>query len=76
MDQNKIKIYTLATTYPESMNSTKPKFVHEINKELVKLGANVKTITLHSKGARTKEKMDSVLIRRFKYLPDEYEFNY
>lgn len=76
MYQNKIKIYSLATTYPESKNSTRPKFVHEINKEFVKLGANVKTITLHSKDSLTTEKMDSVLIRRFKYLPQEYEFNY
>jgi len=73
--QNKIKVYSLTTTYPESLDSKKPKFVHLINKELVKLGVEVKTITPHCKNSLTTEEMDSVLIRRFKFLPDDYEFN-
>ena len=66
MDKKKFKIYSLTTTYPESINSTKPKFVHVINKELANLGLQVKTITLHSEGASSEEVIDSVLIRRFK----------
>jgi len=74
--QNKIKVYSLATTYPESKDSKKPKFVHLINKELAKFDVQIKTITPHSKNALTTEEMDSVLIRRFKFLPEDYEFNY
>lgn len=76
MTEKKINIYSLATTYPESKDSTKPKFVHLINKELVKLGIEVKTIMPHSKNSLTTEEMDSVLIRRFKFLPENHEFNY
>ena len=73
---HKTKVYSLATTYPESKESKKPKFVHVINKELIKLGLQVKTITPHSKDSLTTEVLDGVLIRRFKYLPQDYEFNY
>jgi len=52
-------VLSLATSYPESKNPRTPKFVHEINKELVKLGVNVKTITIHRKTGLTKEVMDS-----------------
>lgn len=74
--QKKITLYSLATTYPESPDSKKPRFVHLINVELSKLGIKVKTITPHSKNSLTSEEMDSVSIRRFKFLPEEYEFNY
>ena len=75
MNQKRIKIYSLATTYPESVNSKKPKFVHVLNKELVKMGVKIKTITLHSKNSLKTELMDSVLIRRFQYLPANYELH-
>jgi len=75
MNNNKLKIYSLATTYPESVTSTKPKFVHVLNKELAKLGVNVKVIVPHTKNSQSTEDMESVLIRRFKYLPENYELN-
>ena len=76
MNKKSIKVYSLATTYPESLDSKKPKFVHLINKELAKFGFQVKTITPHSKNALVTEEMDSVLIRRFKFLPEKHELNY
>ena len=76
MNTKKIKLYSLATTYPESTSSTKPRFVHVLNRELVKLGINVKVIVPHSKGALTSETIDSVFVRRFRYLPEDYELNY
>ena len=75
LNQN-IKIYSLSTTYPDSMDSTKPKFVHIVNRELAKLGVSVKVITPHSKGSKTKQVMDSVTIKRFRYLPENLELNY
>jgi len=76
LNKKSIKVYSLATTYPESLDSKKPKFVHLINKELAKFGFQVKTITPHSKNALVTEEMDSVLIRRFKFLPEKHELNY
>ena len=75
MTENKIKIYSLATTYPESVTSVKPKFVHILNKEMVKKGAEVKVIVPHTKDSLSMETMESVLIRRFKYLPESYELS-
>jgi len=75
MDGKKLKIYSLATTYPESLTSVKPKFVHVLNKELAQLGVDVKVIVPHTKGSLTIETMESVMIRRFKYLPEKYELN-
>ena len=37
----KIRIISLATTYPESLESTKPKFVHVLNRELTNLEVDV-----------------------------------
>ena len=70
-----MKLYSLTTTYPESPFSKKPKFVHNLNKELVKLGVDVKVIVPHTKGSLTSDNMDSVIIKRFKYLPENYEIN-
>jgi len=71
--EKKIKIYSLTTTYPESSDSTTHQFVHLLNKELVKLGFDIKTITPHSKGLTTKEVIDTVRIKRFRYLPENSE---
>ena len=72
----KINIFSLSTTYPDSTDSPKPKFVHIVNKELVKLGVPVTVITPHSKGSNTKQVMDGVIIKRFRYLPENLELNY
>ena len=69
----KIKIYSLTTTYPESVDSKTHQFVHILNKELVKIGYDIKTITPHSKGLPTREKMDDVKIKHFRYLPENLE---
>ena len=76
MEKTELMIYSLTTNYPESQNPKTAKFVHEINKELVKLGCNKKTITLHTEGASTKDEMDSVSVIRFRYLPEKHQFNY
>jgi len=75
LSHKKIKLYSLATTYPESSSSTKPKFVHILNKELAKLGVYVKVIAPHSKGSLRSEMMDSVFVKRFRYLMSNNELN-
>jgi len=74
LNRKKIKVYSLATTYPESNNSTKSKFVHALNTELVNLGAAVTVICPHSPTSKSKIILDSVHIRFFKYLPQRFEF--
>jgi len=75
LSHNKINVLSLSTTYPESHNSIKPKFVHLLNKELVKLGVYVKVITPHIRHSLTTETLDSVNLRRFRYLPSKYELD-
>ena len=76
MTENKKKIvYSLTTTYPESENSITPKFVHVLNKELTKIGYDVTVIVPHVKGADFFKIMDSVKIRRFRYLPENFQIN-
>ncbi len=71
--EKKMKIYSLTTTYPESSDSTTHQFVHILNKELVKLGFDIKTIIPHSKGLAKREEIDGVRIKRFRYLPENSE---
>ncbi len=75
MKSKKIKVLSLATTYPESLSSKKPKFVHLLNKELVNIGVDVKAVVPHLKNSLLKEKMDDVSVLRFRYLPSKYELH-
>lgn len=77
MTKENLLIYSLATNYPESEDTTFPiKFVHAVNKEFAKMGISVKAIAPHAKGASTTYTMNSVLVRRFRYLPEGMQFNY
>ena len=76
LEEHKLKLVSLATTYPESTSSATPKFVHSLNKALVKLGVEIKVITPHVKGFSTAQMMDGVTIKRFRYLPENLELNY
>jgi len=67
MQNSEITVYSLATTYPESLESTRPKFVHLLN------GVFVKALIPHSKYSLTEETMEGVKVRRFRYLPTNYE---
>jgi len=66
-------IYVLTSTY---FDSKKHGFGHTLNKTLVKGGFEIKTITCHRPGELRKESLDSVLIKRFKYLPEKYEVKF
>jgi len=66
-------IYSLATTYPDSTDSPLPHFVHVLNRELSKKGFIVEVITQHLPGTKIKEKIDDVLVYRFRYLPEKNE---
>jgi len=70
-----MKLLSLSTTYPESQNSSAPRFVHELNKELVNLGFDITAIVPHQRNFQTFLKMDSVNVRFFKYLPEKFEMS-
>jgi len=70
----KIGLYSLTTSYAESQNSN-TQFVHVLNKEFVKQGMKVKTITPHTKNLLSDEKIDGVHVKRFRYFPEKYEIN-
>lgn len=74
MTKNEFLVYSLSTTYAESSKFNN-QFVHILNKELVKLGIKIKTITPHAKNLLTEEKIDGVHVKRFRYLPEKYEIN-
>ena len=75
MNDNKITVYSLSTSYVQFPNAKLSSFVHNLNKELVKLGMDVSVITPHLKNTLTRETMDSVIIKRFRYMPENYEIN-
>jgi len=66
-------IYVLTTTY---FDSKKQGFIHTLNKTLVKGGFEIKTLSCHRPGELLEESVDSVLIKRFKYLPEKYEIKF
>jgi len=75
MKEKKISLYSLTTTYANFSSANRPSFVHVLNKELVRIGIKIKTLTPHSKGEKSKELVDGVKIIRFRYLPEDYEIN-
>lgn len=66
-------VYVLSTTY---FDSKKRGFVHTLNKTLVKAGFKVEAISCHRPGELTEELVDSVLVKRFRYLPEKYEIKF
>jgi len=69
----KNKVYCLTSSY--ATKNTTNHVVHVENKGLVKGGFVVKTITHHVPKTPTSEIIDSVIIKRYKYLPEKFEFN-
>lgn len=66
-----MKILIVTSNYPRWEGDSTTPFVHNFAKELVSQGIKVRVIAPHYKGAKTKEEMDGVEIRRFRYwLPE------
>jgi len=70
MEPKKKLIYVLTNS---NFETQKKGFVHTENVNLVKAGFEVKSITYHRPGTPNEEIVDSVLIKRFRYLPERYE---
>ena len=76
VNEKRLSLYSLTTSYVKSSKKGVGSFIHDLNKELISLGVIVKVITPHSKGEKLKEVVDGVKIIRFKYSPENFEINY
>jgi glycosyltransferase involved in cell wall biosynthesis len=65
-------LLVLTTTYPRWAGDTLPAFVHELCKRLA-VNRRVIVLAPHCKGAATREVLDGVEVRRFRYAPERFE---
>ena len=66
--ENRPRLLVLTSTYPRWQNETEPGFVHELSRRLTDQ-FDVRVVGPHAPGARRRETMDRVEIRRFRYAP-------
>jgi glycosyltransferase involved in cell wall biosynthesis len=66
-----MKILIVTSNYPRWENDSTTPFVHNFARELVNKGHDVKVIAPHFEGAKTKDNIDGVLIKRFRYFLPE-----
>ncbi|MEC8230369.1 MAG: glycosyltransferase [Pseudomonadota bacterium] len=66
-----MKILIVTSNYPRWPGDSTTPFVHNFARELVSQGAQVRVLAPHFGGAKRKDNMDGVEIRRFRYwLPE------
>jgi phosphatidylinositol alpha-1,6-mannosyltransferase len=62
-----MKILIVTSNYPRWMGDTTTPFVHNFARELVKQNVQVRVLAPHYEGAKIKENIEGVEIRRFRY---------
>jgi glycosyltransferase involved in cell wall biosynthesis len=62
-----MKLLIITSNYPRWERDTTTPFVHNFARELVSQGVQVRVLAPHFVGAKTKEVIDGVEIRRFRY---------
>jgi phosphatidylinositol alpha-1,6-mannosyltransferase len=62
-----MKLLIVTSNYPRWESDTTTPFVHNFARELVRQGVQVRVLAPHNIGAKTKEVVDGVEIRRFRY---------
>ena len=66
-----MKILIVTSNYPRWPGDSTTPFVHNFAREVVSQGAQVRVVAPHFEGAKRKDNMDGVEIRRFRYwLPE------
>lgn len=68
----KKRLLVLASTYPRWPDDPEPGFVHELSKRLTD-AFEVTVLCPHAAGAKTRERMDGVDVRRYRYAPASLE---
>lgn len=72
INKDKPNVLVLASTFPRWKDDTTPPFVFELEKRLTRR-FNIAVLAPHYKGAKTKENLSGLEVRRFKYMPDDLE---
>src|SRR5690606_35137689 len=67
-EPGRLRLLVIASTYPRWSGDTEPGFVHELSKRLVE-DFDVTVLAPHSPGASLFERMDGVVVRRYRYAP-------
>ena len=65
-------LLVLASTYPRWANDHEPSFVHELCRRLV-TEFEVVVVCPHAEGAKSREVLDGVEVRRYRYAPARWE---
>lgn len=68
----KKRLLVLASTYPRWQDDPEPGFVHELSKRLTD-AFEVTVLCPHAAGAKIRERMDGVDVRRYRYAPAALE---
>ena len=68
----RLRLLILSSSYPRWANDHEPSFVHELARRLIDR-FEVKVIAPHAKGALAEESLDGVVVRRFRYAPENLE---
>lgn len=63
----------LTSTFPRCVGDTEPSFVFDLCRELIAAGHRVTVLAPHAPGARRREHMGGVEVRRFRYAPERLE---
>lgn len=68
-----MKILVVASTFPRWPGDTDPTFVYELSARLTEDDTEVHVLAPHTRGARTREQLDSLVVHRFRYFFERWE---
>jgi phosphatidylinositol alpha-1,6-mannosyltransferase len=63
-----MKVLVLATTFPRWSGDTEPAFVHDLCRGLAESGHELLALVPHAPGAKLRETMNGIEVRRFRYF--------
>lgn len=63
-----MRVLVVATTFPRRNGDTEPAFVHDLCKGLVDRGHEIVALVPHAPGAKLRETMNGIEVRRFRYF--------
>ncbi|MBI2970712.1 MAG: glycosyltransferase [Gammaproteobacteria bacterium] len=72
MAGEKVRLLVLTSTYPRWADDSEPAFVHELCRRLQDR-FDVTVLAPHAPGALSRETLDGVAVRRYRYLPEAWE---
>lgn len=70
--RRKLRLLVLTSTYPRWMADPEPGFVHELSRRLT-TDFQVYVLGPHARGAKRREEMQGVDVRRYRYAPECWE---